>query len=126
VKARRILVPLVAILIVVASAPTAWARGIDAGQNAGAGAVAPRSERAPDHEGAPTLRALPVLQRASVAAPGTGRRLGDRGSRPFTLSAVDVARRAQGEIARVDGEADARLLRASNTPCCVRGPPAAA
>ena len=68
---------------------------------------------------------LTVLHRTSVVSPGNGRRFSDTGGRILALAAHDPHAGPLGVAARVDAEADARLLRASNTPCCVRGPPTA-
>ena len=120
VKVRRILLLLVALAVLIGSAPAAPGYGI---------AVGPTTRGASDltkSDPAPKLSTLPLRHRASVAVPGTGRRFSHGTSRLFTLGAADARVRAEGAFALVDTDADARLLRASNTPCCGRGPPAAA
>jgi hypothetical protein len=126
VKVRRILLPLVALAVFLAGAPVAAGPGVAVGAAAGRASKAPNSDHAPERDSTPSLTALPARHHGSTVATGAGRRAGDTGTRLVALGATDARLRVERTTASVDAEADARLLRASNTPCCVRGPPAAA
>jgi hypothetical protein len=125
VKVRRILVFLAALLAFIASAPSAPASGFDVASLSDGVSGLPKPDTKPERHVAPELHALTVLHGTSAVSPGNGRRFSDTGDRILALAARDPRTGSPGVVARIDAEADARRRRASNTSCCVRGPPTA-
>jgi hypothetical protein len=118
------LVFVAALLLVLAGAPTAAAPAGAAASHVAAPAASSPTRHAPDRDSA-ALAKVPTIERFVVATSAPSRRLGAGGAKLKALRPC-LRRVLDRSGAGIDREAGARLLRASNTPCCVRGPPASA
>jgi hypothetical protein len=125
VRVRRIALFLVAFVMFVGTAPTVAGSAASSATSTGRHAARSASEGTSRRDG-PKLATLTVRHRSAIATSGSSRRSGERSAKLRALCAANPCVAASAGVAGVDDEANARLLRASNTPCCVRGPPAAA
>jgi hypothetical protein len=125
VRRSRIVLFVGALLVFCAAAPAAAAPGASSVARA-VDHWSASSERSAGDEAAPQLVAAPLPQRAVSVAAGAQRRAGDSGLKVLLLGGFAVLLAMRTAAGRVDAEANARLLRVSNTPCARRGPPLAA
>lgn len=115
-----------ALLLFLAGLPTLASHGIEATSRPGGAITSTRSDASPQRPEPPQLAAVPGTHRLVVVASRTHRRFGTGGAKLRVVGSFDRLVEPRAGTARIDVDAEPRLLRASNTPCCVRGPPPAA
>jgi hypothetical protein len=123
---RRLLLLFAALLVFVANAPNAVAHGFEAFPGHGRVVEPAGADRSPDRDFPAKLTTAVALQRAHSLAARAKRGPGDDRAKVPGLCVAGAFVSAPGCVALGDADADARMLGASNTPCCVRGPPSEA
>jgi hypothetical protein len=113
-------------LVLVANGPNASADGFGAWPGHTRVDASPGADRSPARDSTAKLTTELAVQRIHPLVARAKRRPGDDGARVPGLCVPDPFVAAPGCVARIDADADARLVDAANTSCCVRGPPLAA
>lgn len=125
-RIRSVLPLAAAALLLVGTTPAAAANRSERTDGRTGPAAPNRSKATSGRDAVPKLVALPALRRPVFVRKVSKRRCGAGSSKLGILATVDWLVEARGSVSRVDPDAAARRPRASNTPRCVRGPPAAA
>jgi hypothetical protein len=122
VRRSRVLLSAGALLVFLGAAPTAASDATVLAHHSIGHAM---STGAPQARRAPQVATMPGRHRGIAATNGIHRRSNHGGATPPALAPAGLEISRGERVARLAVGVDSRGLRASNTPCRVRGPPSA-